>query len=321
MSDTAEKITVVLGEYKGIRIPKMEATVSNEEIEEELKRAQQMAAKKTPKDGPAETGDEALIDFTGYIDGKAFPGGDGSDYPLVIGSGAFIPGFEEQLLGSKKGDCVDVKVSFPENYHAAEYAGRPAIFKVQIKELREAVLPELDDELAAAVSPCKTLDGFKNYIRDEIMKHKQEDLAIQKENLIVDQIMKTTTVTVPEQDIQTAAENLKQGFIGQLKNSGQTLEAYLEFEHMTMEQFEESAIRQAEHMIKGQAVLAEIARQEGITVSDEEVERELRHMAIGYQMDQAKLKELIGERGIELVRQDVAGGKAMDFLTASAIEV
>lgn len=321
MNDTAEKITVILGEYKGIKIPKMEASVSEEEVQAELKRAQQMAANKTPKDGPAEMGDEALIDFTGYMDDVAFPGGDGCDFPLVLGSGAFIPGFEEQLVGSRKGDTVDVHVSFPENYHAEEFAGRPAVFKVLIKELRSSVLPELDDALASSVSNCKTLDEFIQYIKDEIRTHKEEDIAIQKENIVVEQLMKNSSVTVPEKDIQTAAENLKQGFINQLRNSGQTIEAYLEYEHMTQQQFEDSAVRQAEHMIKSQAILAEIAARENITVSDEEVEREVYHMSIGYQMEQDKLKDMLGERGMMLIRKDIAGGKAMNWLIENADEV
>ncbi|MCU6763486.1 Trigger factor [uncultured Roseburia sp.] len=320
MSETAEKITIVLGEYKGIKIPKQEVTVTEEEIEAELKRAQKMAAKKAAKDGEAETGDETVIDFTGYIDGEAFPGGDGKDYPLILGSGSFIPGFEEQLLGSKKGDHVEVKVSFPANYHAAEFAGKAAVFQVDVKEVRTAKMPEIGDEMAAAVSPCKTLAEFKDYIKSEIVKHKEQELSVEVENAIVNKIMETTTITVPKKDIETAAENLKQGFINQLTNSGQTLEAYLEYNGMTMQQFEDSAIAQAEHMIKGQSLLAEVAKREGLEVMEAELERELRGMAVSYQMDQEKLKELLGEQGLELVKQDIAAGKAMDFLLASAIQ-
>lgn len=320
MSETAEKITIELGEYKGIKIPKREVTVTEEEIETELKRAQKMAAKKVAKDGAAETGDETVIDFTGYIDGEAFQGGDGQDYPLILGSGSFIPGFEEQLLGSKKGDHVEVKVSFPANYHAAEFAGKAAVFQVDVKEVRTAKMPEIGDEMAAAVSPCKTLEEFKAYIKSEIVKHKEQELSVEVENEIVNKIMETTTITVPEKDVETAAENLKQGFINQLTNSGQTLEAYLEYNGMTMQQFEDSAVAQAEHMIKGQSLLAEIAKREGLEVMEAELERELRGMAVSYQMDQEKLKELLGEQGLELVKQDIAAGKAMDFLLASAIQ-
>ena len=321
MSESAEKITIVLGEYKGIEIPKLQVEVSEDEIAVELKRAQQLAAKKEVKDAPAETGDETVIDFVGYINGQAFPGGDGQEYPLVLGSGSFIPGFEEQLLGSCKGDHVEVKVTFPKNYHVPEIAGQEAVFQVDVKEVRGAILPEIGDEMARAVSPCKTLEEFKEYIRKEIRKYKEQELAGKREDILMTKVMANTTVTVPAKDIETAAENLKQGFINQLANSNQTLEGYLQYAQMTMEQFEESARVQADHMIKGQSVLAEIAKQEGVEVSEEELARELRQMAAGYQMDQEKLKELLGEKGVELVKQDIAGGKAMDLLLSWAVEV
>ena len=320
MSEAIEKITVVLGEYKGIKLPKMEVTVTEEEVQEELKRAQQMAATKEPKDGAAETGDETVIDFVGYKDGVAFPGGDGSDYPLVLGSGSFIPGFEEQLVGSKKGDHVEVKVTFPANYHAEDLAGAEAVFQVDVKEVRSAKLPEIGDEMAQKVSPCKTLEEFKEYVRNEIKKYKSQQLASQREDMIVSKIMETSTVEVPEKDIQVAADNLKQNFKMQLMQAGQNLEAYLQSAQMTQEQFDQSAVEQATMMIKGQSVLAEIAKRENIVVTDEELEKELSQMAMNYQMEVDKLKEAIGEHGLELVRQDISGSKAMDLMLSLAEE-
>lgn len=320
MSEAVEKITVVLGDYKGIKLPKMEVNVTEEEIEEELKRAQKMAAAKEEKSGTAQTGDEVTIDFVGYVDGTPFEGGDAKDCPLVLGSGSFIPGFEEQLLGSKKGDHVEVKVTFPQNYHAKELAGKDAVFQVDVKAVLTAVLPEIGDKMAQAVSPCETLEEFKEYIRNEIVKYKSQEMASQKESMIVSKIMETSTVTVPEKDIQTAAENLKQNFIMQLQNAGQNLDAYLQQAQMTREQFDQSAVDQADMMIKGQSLLAEIAKQEGIAVSDEEVQKELENMAKGYQMEVDRLKGMIGEHGVELVRQDLAGSKAMDMLISLAEE-
>lgn len=320
MSEAIEKITVVLGNYKGIKLPKMEVTVTEEELQEELKRAQQMAATKEPKEGAAETGDETVIDFVGYKDGTAFPGGDGTDYPLVLGSGSFIPGFEEQLVGSKKGDHVEVKVIFPENYHAEDLAGKEAIFQVDVKEVRSAKLPEIGDEMAQKVSPCKTLEEFKEYVRNEIERYKKQQLSSQREDMIVSKIMETSTVEVPQKDIQVAADNLKQNFKMQLMQAGQSLDAYLASAQMTQEQFDQSAIDQATMMIKGQSVLAEIAKQENITVSDEELEKELVQMAKSYQMEVDKLKEAIGAHGLELVRQDISGSKAMDLMLSLAEE-
>ncbi len=320
MSEAVEKITVVLGNYKGIKIPKMEVSVTEEEIEGELKRAQRLAAVKEEKNGPAETGDQTIIDFMGYIDGTPFPGGDGKDCPLTLGSGTFIPGFEEQLLGSKKGDHVEVKVTFPKNYQVEDVAGKDAVFQVDVKEVLVLVLPEIGDEMAKAVSPCSTLEEFKEYVKGEIRKFKTQELSVQKENIIISQIMETSTVTVPEHEIKAVADNLKQDFIMQLQSAGQTIEGYLQQAQMTKEKFDQSAMDQAEMMLKGQGVLSEIAKQEGLTVSDEELQAELTAMAQNYQTEVDKLKETIGEKGVEMVKENLAGRKAMELLLSIAEE-
>lgn len=316
-----DKIKVELGQYKGIQIPKAMVSVTEEELMEELKRAQQMAATKVEKEGPAETGDETVIDFIGYMDGVAFPGGDGIDFPLILGSGQFIPGFEEQLVGANKGDRVEVKVTFPANYHAAELAGKEAMFKVDVKAIRGMELPEIGDEMAKRVSHCKTLEEFKAYVKEQILEHKQREMKTQKENFIVGKIMETSVITVPEEEINTAAENLKQNFYMQLQQSGQNIEQYLQYCNMTMEAFEQSAIDQAETMIRGQALLAEIAKAEGVVVTDDDLNNELVEMAANYHMSVDDLKDAIGEDGLALVKGDIAASKAIDMVVAYAVEV
>lgn len=316
-----DKIKVELGQYKGIQIPKAMVSVTEEELMEELKRAQQMAASKVAKDGAAETGDETLIDFIGYMDGVAFPGGDGIDFPLVLGSGQFIPGFEEQLVGANKGDRVEVKVTFPENYHAAELAGKEAMFKVDIKEIRTLEVPELGDEMVKKISPCKTLEEFKAYVKSQILEYKEKEMKTQKETYVVNKVMETSVITIPDEEINIAAENLKQGFYAQLQQSGQNIEQYLEYCNMTMEAFEQSAIDQAQMMLRGQALLAEIAKVEGIVVTEDDLNNELVGMAANYHMSVDDLKDAIREDGIELVRGDIAASKAIDMVVAYAVEV
>ncbi len=316
-----DKIKVELGQYKGIEVPKANVEVTEAEVMEELKRAQQMAANKVAKEGPAETGDETVIDFIGYMDGVAFPGGDGIDFPLVLGSGQFIPGFEEQLVGANKGDRVEVKVTFPANYHAADLAGKEALFKVDIKAIRCMELPEIGDEMAQRVSHCKTIEEFKAYVKEQILNHKEQELKSHKEAYIIGKIYETTVVTIPEEEINTSAENLKQGFYAQLQQSGQNIEQYLQYVNMTMEDFEKSARDQAETMVKGQAVLAEIARLEGIVVTEDDLNNELMQMAANYHMSVDDLRDAIKEDGIELVRADVAASKAIDLIVANAVEV
>lgn len=316
-----DKIKVELGQYKGIEIPKAMVSVTEEEIMEELKRAQQMASTKAKKDGAAETGDETLIDFVGYMDGVAFPGGDGREFPLVLGSGQFIPGFEEQLVGAKAGDHVEVKVTFPANYHASDLAGKEAIFQVDVREVRAMELPEIGDEMAKRVSHCKTLAEFKEFVKQQILEHKEKELKTQKETYIVNKVMETSTIEIPEEEINIAAENLKQGFYAQLQQSGQNIESYLQYVNMTMEAFEQSAIDQANVMLRGQALLAKIAEVENIVVTDTDLDNELVEMAAGYHMGVDDLRDAIGEDGIALVKGDIAASKAIDMVVAYAVEV
>ncbi len=314
-------IEITLAPYKGVRIKKKEVTVSEAEILAELERARSYASKTVDKtDGTAEMGDQVVIDFVGYINDEAFEGGDGTDYPLALGSNTFIPGFEEQLVGAKVGDTVDVKVPFPENYHAKEYAGKDAVFKVTVKSLRATVTPELTDEVVAKISPCKSVEEFKGYVRDQIHQYKADQILQEKENQILSRIVDASEILVPEEMIAERQEALKNNLIAQLRNSGNTLEAYLDYNNLTEEMFDAYAKNDAHNMLKGQAVLSEIARTEGFSFTPQELEDELFRMARGYQMTVGELRDMIGEEGVKMVGSDILNKQALDFVVAQSIE-
>lgn len=316
------EIKVTLGNYKGIKVPAPEITVTEEELKAELQRACQCAAKQEEKETEAAVmGDETVIDFVGYIDDEAFPGGDGSDYPLTLGSGMFIPGFEEQLVGSHKGDKVDVKVAFPENYHAPEYAGKDAVFKVEVKKVRATIVPELSDEVVAQVSEYKTVDEFTEYVKDQIREAKSNHASQSKENYILNEIVEASEVVIPDEAIDERANVLKQNMEGQLRNSGHTMEEFLQFNSLTPEKYEEYIRNDAMAMLRGQAVLAEIGKMEGYTCSEEELENEVGSVALSYGMPVEEIRKMMGEEGMKLLAQDVIAKKALELVVKEAEEV
>lgn len=315
------EIKVTLGAYKGVKVPKPEISVTPEEIEAELKHACECAAQQEEKQDAAVMGDETVIDFVGYIDGEAFPGGDGSEYPLVLGSGMFIPGFEEQLVGACAGDQVDVTVQFPENYHAPEYAGKDAVFKVTVKKVRTTIVPELSDEVVARVSHCKNVDEFKEYVKKEIENSKADKAAQSKENYILNQIVEASEVELPEEAVDERIAVLKQNMEGQLRNNGYTMEDFLKFNSLTPEKYEECIRNDAVAMLRGQSILAEIGKAEGFTCSEEELNNEVQSVATAYQMDVADIRKMMGENGMELLAQDVIAKKALELVVKEAEEV
>lgn len=316
------KAEIKLGKYKGIEVKRQIIEATEDEVNAELARAQEIAATHRDKtDEPIELGDQALIDFTGYIDGVAFPGGDGTDYPLVIGSGAFIPGFEEQLVGKHAGEEADVTVKFPENYHAPEFAGKDAVFKVTIKGVQTSIVPELTDAVIEQVSGKKSIDEFIEFVKSEIVKRKSEENDIAKENMILGRIIETSEINVPDELVEQRASELKNSFQMQLKNSGQSMEDYFAYNGLTEESYNEYAKRDALTMLQGQAVLLEIAALEGLTSSLAEVEQELTNMAKAYQMEEARLREIMGDRGLSMLEDDIKSKKALAFLSAQATEI
>lgn len=314
-------IRLKLGEYKGIRVKTQEITVTEAEINAELRHAQELAARTEEKEGGAAMGDETVIDFVGYIDGEAFPGGEGSGYPLKLGSGTFIPGFEEQLVGAKKDDQVDVKVTFPTDYHAPEYAGKEALFKVTVQAVRTSVIPELSDEVIARVSNYKTVAAYVDYVKSALGNYKKEQAAIEKENFVLQQIVDASEITVPEKMVTERMNALKNNLLAQLRNNGNTFEQYLRYNGLTEEQFQEYAMNDALSMLKGQAVLREIAKLEGFSYTQEELEKEIADMSDSYQMEESQLRKAMGEQGVAMVGEDILAKKALNFICAQAVEI
>ncbi len=317
-----QKIQVKLADYKGVNVQKRPVTVTEQEVLAELERARSYASvTKDKEDGQAAMGDQIVIDFVGYIDDQPFEGGDGTEYPLVLGSNTFIPGFEEQLVGARVGDQVDVKVPFPTNYHAKEYAGRDAVFKVTVKSLRATITPELSDEVVAKISPCKTIEEFKGYVENEIRRFKEDQQLQEKENEVLTKIVEASELEIPEEMIRGRAQILKNSLEGQLRNGGNTLQDYMDYNNLSPEQLEEYLTHDAVNMLKGQAVLLEIARAEGMAYTEEELNEELFQMARGYQMTIGELQKMLGDEGVRMVGDDILHKKALNFIVAESVEV
>ncbi|MCC8141696.1 MAG: trigger factor [Lachnospiraceae bacterium] len=315
------KITVKLADYKGVSVLKREVDVTEQEVQEEMEHARTYAAEtKVKPEGAAEIGDQTVIDFVGYIDGETFEGGEGEDYPLVLGSNTFIEGFEEQLVGTKAGDLVDVTVSFPEDYQAPVAAGKEAVFKVTVREVRTTHIPELTDEVVAQVSSCTTVDEFHDYVRNQIRAYKEDQNLQEKENEVLTKVVENSDVMIPDEVVEERAKVLKDNLLSQIQSNGTTMDAYLEYNQLTEEQFDGYNRTNALNMLRGQAVLGEIAKAEGMTCSSEELEQELARMAQGYQTAVQELKGMLGDEGIKMVREDILAKRALDLITEQALE-
>ncbi len=315
----AVKPEVTLGEYKGIEVERAKPEVTDEDIDAELKKVQEQNSRLvTVDDRPVQEGDQAIIDFEGFVDGTPFEGGKSEAYPLTIGSHSFIEGFEEQLIGRSIGEEAEINVTFPEDYHAKELAGKPAVFKVVIKELKRKELPELDDEFAGEVSEFETLEEYKADIRAKLSETKQAQATTENENNVVEKVVEGASMDIPEAMIDQQVRNMIDGFTRRMQGQGLTMEQYLQFTGSNMKQIQEQTRPQAEKRIRTRLVLEAVAAAENIEVSDEAVEEELKKMADSYQMDLEKVKEYMGEEGIRQLKQDLAVQEAVDFLVAEA---
>ncbi len=320
-AEVALKPEVTLGEYKGIKVEKKEATVTDEEIMEKInKEREQNSRTITIEDRNVQDGDITTIDFEGFVDGVAFEGGKGEDYSLTIGSHSFIDTFEEQLIGKAIGEEVEVNVTFPEEYQAKELAGKPALFKVVVKEIKMKELPELDDDFAQDVSEFNTLDEYKESIKATIKEGKEKDLKTEKENEIVDKIIEGATMDIPEPMIDSQVSQMAEDFAQRVKYQGLSIEQYFQFTGMDAKKFMESLRPQAVKRIQSRLVLEAVAKAENIEVSEEELEKELIQMAAMYQMEADKLKELVGEKEKEQIKADIAVQKAVDVVVEKAVE-
>ena len=299
----AVKPEVTLGEYKGVEVERADASVTDEDVEKELKKIQDQNARLvTVEDRPVADGDQTVIDFEGFIDGKAFDGGQGTDYPLTIGSHSFIDTFEEQLIGKNIGEECEVNVTFPAEYHAAELANKPAQFKVTVKEIKVKELPELNDEFASEVSEFETLDEYKEDTRKKLAEKKEKAAETENENHVVEKVVANASMDIPDAMIDNEVMNMIQDTAQRMQSQGISLEQYMQFTGMTIEKLQEQSRPQAEKRIRTRLVLEAVVAAENIQVSDEAVDAEIAKMAETYKMEADKIREAIGESGLEQMK-------------------
>lgn len=322
-AEVALKPEVRLGKYKGVKVEKQSVAVTDEEIEKEIEKERESNARTVEVEGRAiENGDIATIDFEGFVDGEAFEGGKGENYPLTIGSGSFIPGFEEQLVGKNKEEEVEVNVTFPEDYHAEELKGKAAVFKVAIKEVKTKELPAVDDEFAAEVSEFDTLAEYKEDIRKKLTDKKEKEAKSAKEEAVVNEIIADADMDIPEAMLETQQRQIVDEFAQRLQMQGLSLEQYFQFTGLDGQKMLEQVKPQAEKRIKSRLVLEAIVAAEGITASEEDYEKEIERMAEVYNMEKDKVKEMLGdnEKAKEQLMEDLAITKAADFVVSEAKE-
>ena len=317
----AIKPEVTLGDYKGIDVEKKEAEVSEEEITAEIDKAREANSRLiTIEDRATEDGDTVIIDFDGYVDGKQFEGGYAEDYTLVLGSHSFIDNFEDQLVGKNLGEDVEVNVTFPEEYHVDELKGKPALFKVKIKEIQKKELPELDDDFAQDVSDFDTLDEYKADVEKKILENKENQIKREQEDQIIEKIIENAQMEIPQQMIAAQTRQMTQEFAQRLQSQGLSLEQYMQFTGLTPQKMMEDLEPQALKRIQSRLVLEAVVAAENIEASDEEIDKELENMASMYQMEIDKLKELIGDDEKKQIGMDLAVQKAVEFVVKEAVE-
>ena len=317
----AIKPDVTLGDYKGIEVEKKEAEVSEDEISAEIDRVRESNARMiTIDDRATQDGDTVVIDFDGYVDGEQFEGGKAEDYTLVLGSHSFIDNFEDQLVGKNIGDDVEVNVTFPEQYQAEELQGKPALFKVKIKEIKVKELPELDDDFAQDVSECDTLDAYKEEVKSKLVKTKEDDIKREKEDAVIEKIIENATMEIPEQMVDAQTRQMTQEFAQRLQSQGLSLEQYMQFTGLTPQKMQEELKPQALKRIQSRLVLEAVVEAEKIEATQEDIEKEIENMAKMYQMEADKLKELVGEEEKKQIALDMDVQKAVEFVVDAAVE-
>ena len=310
---------VTLGEYKGIEVEKADASVTAEDVEAELKKVQEQNARLlNVEDRPVADGDKTVIDFEGFVDGKPFDGGKAEDYDLTIGSHSFIDTFEEQLIGRNIGEECEVNVPFPEEYHAPELAGKPATFKVTVKEIKVKELPALDDEFAGEVSEFETMDEYKKDIEAKILERKQKEAATENENRVVDKVAANASLEIPDKMVESQIDNMVQDTARRMQGQGLSMDMYMKYTGMTMDSMRDQMRPQALKRIQTRLVLEEVVKAENIQVPDERLDEEIAKMAAAYQMEADKLKEYMSDRDKEQMKEDLAVQEAVDFLVAEA---
>ena len=319
-AEVATKPEVTLGDYKGLKVDKVSTRVTQKEVDEEIEKERERNARTIEvTDRAVQDKDEVTLDFEGFVDGVAFEGGKGEDYPLTIGSGSFIPGFEEQLIGAEIDKEVEVNVTFPKEYHSEELAGKDATFKCTVHTIKAKELPELDDEFASEVSECETMDAYRAEVKKNIKERKERTGKEKKENQAVDQAIENAQMDIPEAMIEFQVRQMADDFARRIQQQGLTVEQYFQFTGMTAEKMLEEMRPQAEKSIKTRLVLEAIVKAENIEVSDERVEEELTKMAEAYQMEVEKLKEFMGENEKKQIKEDLAVQEAITLLVNESV--
>lgn len=311
----AKRPEVKLGEYKGLKVEETSSEVTDEDIQKALEEEQKKNAIIVPvEDRPVADGDDTVIDFLGKVDGEAFAGGEGKDYPLTIGSHSFIDGFEDQLIGMNAGETKDIEVSFPAEYHEPSLAGKPAVFTVTIKSIKAKELPEINDEFASEVSDFETLDEYKADIKKKLSEKKEEEAKIAKENALLDKAVENAEMDIPELMIKSEARNSVNDFAQRLQSQGLSIEQYMQYTGQSEEDLINAQKEVAEKNIKGRLVLEAIAKAENIEITDDDVTEELQKMADQYKMELEKIRSWMGDEQIETMKSDLATKKALDIL-------
>ncbi len=319
--EVALKPEVTLGEYKGLKVEKISNRVTQKEIDAKLAEEQEKNARTVSvTDRPVQDKDEVVLDFEGFVDGVAFEGGKGENYPLTIGSGSFIPGFEDQLIGANLEEEKEVRVTFPEEYHAKDLAGKDAVFKCTVHEIKVKELPELDDEFASDVSEFETLDAFKADIKAKIKEQKIAEGKRKQEDKAVEEAVANAQMDIPDAMIDTEVRQMANDFAQRLQQQGLTMDQYFQFTGMTAEKMTEELKPQALKRIQTRLVLEAIVKAENIEISDEKIDEEIQKMAESYKMEAEKLKEFMGENEKKQMKLDMAVQEAVTFLVENAVE-
>ena len=320
-AEVALKPDVKLGKYKGVEIDKVETEVTDEDVDAEINRERERNARNIEvTDRPVKDGDMTVLDFEGFVDGVAFDGGKGENYSLTIGSGAFIPGFEEQLIGAEIDKETEIHVTFPEDYQAEDLKGKDAVFKCTIREIREKELPELDDEFAGEVSEFDTLEEYKADVRAKLTETKEKEAKNLREEAVVEAIVKDSDMEIPEAMVETRQKQMVDEFMQSITMQGLTPEQYYQFTGASRERLIAQVKPQAEKRIRARLVLEAIAKAENITASEEDYEDELKVMAEAYQMEVDKVREMLPEKNAAQIKEDIAVRKAAEFAVANAKE-
>lgn len=320
-AEVAIKPEVTLGEYKGLEVDKVSTRVTQKEIDAKVQEeAEKNAREIVVEDRPVQDGDEVIMDFEGFVDGVAFEGGKGENYPLTIGSGSFIPGFEEQLVGAEAEKEVEVNVTFPEDYHAEELKGKAAVFKCTVHEIKTKEIPEIDDEFASEVSEFDTLEEYKADIKAKIKEQKVAEGKTKQEDQVVEQAVKNASYEIPEAMVDTQVSQMMDEFSQRIRSQGLSMEQYFQFTGMTQEKMLEEMRPQAVKRIETRLVLEAIVKAENIEITDERLDEEIAKMAETYKMEADKLKELMGEAEKKQMKEDMAVQEAITFLTENAVE-